>query len=177
MLPVPSTGANHEASCTAPNGRRSATWTGCSSAARPRHRRVSQSCVLCFRQSLFRRLSRTALTVVVDIRLHVALDTCIRLTKPTIAVLETLLSATSDRPAWGLSICREADLGPGTVYPILERLAERGWVTSYQETAAHPGRPPRRFYELTGTGRQQATDALQERRARRFGLGLAGGAS
>ncbi|WP_340379040.1 PadR family transcriptional regulator [Streptomyces sp. SS7] len=103
--------------------------------------------------------------------------TKVRLTKPTIAVLEALLSATSDSPAWGLSICRSADLGPGTVYPILERLAERGWVSSWEETTPHPGRPARRFYELTGTGRQQATQALEARRARRFGLGLAGGPS
>ncbi|MES9524996.1 PadR family transcriptional regulator [Streptomyces capoamus] len=101
----------------------------------------------------------------------------IRLTKPTIAVLETLLVATSDNPAWGLSICRDADLGPGTVYPILDRLAERGWVVSHEEKGRHPGRPARRFYELTGTGRQQAAEMLRERRARRFGLGLAGGAS
>jgi len=98
-----------------------------------------------------------------------------RLTKPTIAVLEVLLASTDDTPAWGLSICRDADLGSGTVYPILDRLTERGWVTSYEETGPHPGRPPRRFYELTGAGRQQATQALEARKARRFGLGLAGG--
>jgi DNA-binding MarR family transcriptional regulator len=102
--------------------------------------------------------------------------TNLRLTKPTIGVLEALLSATSDKPAWGLSICRDADLGPGTVYPILDRLADRGWVTSYEETGPHPGRPARRFYELTGTGRQQATEVLEARAERRFKLGFAGGA-
>ncbi|MFE7889521.1 PadR family transcriptional regulator [Streptomyces sp. NPDC057412] len=100
----------------------------------------------------------------------------IRLTKPTIAVLEALLSATSDNPAWGLSICRDADLGPGTVYPILDRLAERGWVTSREESGPHPGRPARRFYELTSSGREQVRQALETRKVRRFGLGLAGGA-
>ncbi|MFJ4081130.1 PadR family transcriptional regulator [Streptomyces iakyrus] len=121
---------------------------------------------------------------VLDIRLNVVLDTCstwsmtnIRLTKPTMAVLETLLSAAEDAPAWGLSICRDADLGPGTVYPILDRLSQRGWVTSYEEPGPHPGRPARRFYELTGTGRQQAAQALAARKARRFGLGLSGGAA
>ncbi|MEV5483794.1 MULTISPECIES: helix-turn-helix transcriptional regulator [Streptomyces] len=103
--------------------------------------------------------------------------TNIRLTKPTIAVLEALLSATDDVPAWGLSICRDADLGPGTVYPILERLSERGWVVSHEETGLHPGRPARRFYEMTGAGRRQATEVLEARRARRFGLGLAAGAT
>ncbi|MGW6471108.1 PadR family transcriptional regulator [Streptomyces nigra] len=100
-----------------------------------------------------------------------------RLTKPTIAVLEVLLAATDDAPAWGLSICRDADLGSGTVYPILDRLLERGWVTSRTEAEPHPGRPPRRYYELTGTGRHQATQALETRKARRFGLGLTGGAA
>jgi DNA-binding MarR family transcriptional regulator len=103
--------------------------------------------------------------------------TTIRLTKPTIAVLETLLSATDDAPAWGLSICRDADLGPGTVYPILDRLTERGWVTSRNETDLHPGRPARRYYELTGEGRLLASEALEARKVRRFGLGLAGGAA
>lgn len=103
--------------------------------------------------------------------------TNIRLTKPTIAVLEALLSATSDAPAWGLSIIRAADLGPGTVYPILERLCERGWVASHEETDPHPGRPARRYYELTGTGRQQAKQALEARKARHRRFGLAGGAA
>ncbi len=101
-----------------------------------------------------------------------------RLTKPTIAVLEVLLSATSDAPAWGLSICASADLGSGTVYPILDRLAERGWIVSREEVGPHPGRPPRRYYELTGAGRAEASAALearQEARQRRFGLGYAGG--
>ncbi|MFC8241463.1 PadR family transcriptional regulator [Streptomyces chartreusis] len=66
---------------------------------------------------------------------------------------------------------------PGTVSPILDRLAEHGWVTSREETPPHPGRPARRFYELTGAGRQKATAALEDRRVRRFELGLAGGAS
>ncbi|MFF9488962.1 PadR family transcriptional regulator [Streptomyces sp. NPDC014676] len=101
----------------------------------------------------------------------------IRLTKPTIAVLERLLSATADNPAWGLSICRDADLGPGTVYPILDRLTERGWVTSHEESGPHPGRPARRFYELTGAGRLQATEALDARKARQIKFRLAGGAA
>jgi DNA-binding MarR family transcriptional regulator len=98
-----------------------------------------------------------------------------RLTKPTIAVLEVLLAAKVDAPAWGLSICRDADLGSGTVYPILDRLLERGWVTSYDEAEPHPGRPARRYYELTGAGRAQAQAALEARRARRLRFGLAGG--
>ena len=102
-----------------------------------------------------------------------------RLTKPTIGVLEVLLAATPEAPAWGLHICTEADLGPSTVYPILERLSEQGWVTHWPEDAPHPGRPPRRYYELTGTGRVQVQEALKARRTRLsvFRPGIAGGAS
>ncbi|MFD7669104.1 PadR family transcriptional regulator [Streptomyces sp. NPDC059788] len=100
-----------------------------------------------------------------------------RLTKPTIAVLEVLLSASDDAPAWGLSICRDADLGSGTVYPILDRLKTYGWVTTRVEAEPHPGRPPRTYYALSGTGRAQAHAALEARRARRLRLpGFAGGA-
>ncbi|WP_405536699.1 PadR family transcriptional regulator [Streptomyces sp. NBC_00075] len=66
----------------------------------------------------------------------------------------------------GLSICRDADLGSGTVYPILDRLEERGWVTSRTEAEPHPGRPPRRYYTLTGPGHSLAASALEARRAR-----------
>ncbi|MYT83039.1 Predicted transcriptional regulators [Streptomyces sp. MnatMP-M77] len=98
-----------------------------------------------------------------------------RLTKPTIGVLEVLLSARDDNPAWGLKICMDADLGSGTVYPILERLSNHGWVTSWTETEPHPGRPPRRFYQLTGMGRLAADVALKERAARQARFRLAGG--
>jgi DNA-binding PadR family transcriptional regulator len=89
-----------------------------------------------------------------------------RLTKPTIGVLEALLAATDDNPAWGLSICTDADLGPGTVYPILGRLTERGWVVSRDEAEPHPGRPARRYYQLTNDGRTLAQAALEARRNR-----------
>jgi DNA-binding PadR family transcriptional regulator len=90
-----------------------------------------------------------------------------RLTKPTIGVLEALLAATDERPAWGLSICTDADLGPGTVYPILDRLIERGWIASRDETEPHPGRPARRYHTLTEQGRAEAQAALATRDARR----------
>lgn len=86
-----------------------------------------------------------------------------RLTKSVIGVLEALLAATNDKPAWGLSICADADLGPGTVYPILERLRTNGWITSEEETEPHPGRPARRYYQLTDDGRVQAQAALEAR--------------
>ncbi|MFJ9381690.1 PadR family transcriptional regulator [Streptomyces sp. NPDC101455] len=100
----------------------------------------------------------------------------IRLTRPTVEVLKVLLSSPPEAPAWGLNICEEADLGSGTVYPILERLTKYGWITSFEETGPHPGRPARRYYELTATGRMEVRGALEERRKRHARrLGLAGG--
>ncbi|MGW8376918.1 helix-turn-helix transcriptional regulator [Streptomyces sp. ODS28] len=102
----------------------------------------------------------------------------IRLTRPTLEVLKVLLASTEDDPAWGLKICEDADLGSGTVYPILDRLTEHGWITARDEVGPHPGRPARRYYELTGAGRADAKATIeirQARRARRFGF--AGGAA
>jgi DNA-binding PadR family transcriptional regulator len=90
----------------------------------------------------------------------------IRLTKPTLAVLDVLLHAGLDENVWGLRICEQADLGSGTVYPILERLSAAGWVESRWETAQPAGRPRRRYYQVTSTGRAEAATALAARTAR-----------
>ncbi|MGH1551625.1 PadR family transcriptional regulator [Streptomyces sp. L7] len=89
-----------------------------------------------------------------------------------------LLTSSADDPAWGLKICEEADLGSGTVYPILERLVDAGWATRYAESGGHPGRPKRYYYELTAAG-QQAAHRARERKPRLFGLlpGTEGGAA
>ncbi|MGW2645094.1 PadR family transcriptional regulator [Streptomyces sp. NPDC001393] len=84
-------------------------------------------------------------------------------------MIKVLLASTTDDPAWGLKICEEADLGSGTVYPILERLVDAGWVTRSEEKGDHPGRPKRFYYELTAAGRHAAREA-QERKPRLFGL-------
>ncbi|WP_127499199.1 PadR family transcriptional regulator [Actinoplanes solisilvae] len=89
------------------------------------------------------------------------------MTQPTRSVLDVLSDASEDEPVFGLGICEEADLGPGTVYPILERLAELGWVDSRWETEQPSGRPRRRYYWLTGVGRVESAAALAARAARR----------
>ncbi|MFE0179094.1 PadR family transcriptional regulator [Streptomyces sp. NPDC059002] len=115
-------------------------------------------------------------SVVLDIR-QVGCDThlmaSIRLTRPTLEVIKVLLASTPDDPAWGLKICEEADLGSGTVYPILDRLVVAGWATRQAESGAHPGRPKRYFYELTAAGQLAAHEASQ-RKPRLFGLPAAG---
>ncbi|MEU1778012.1 MULTISPECIES: PadR family transcriptional regulator [Streptomyces] len=86
------------------------------------------------------------------------------------------MASTPESPAWGLKICEEADLGSGTVYPILERLVDAGWAVRTQEADAHPGRPKRYYYELTASGQAAAAQARQ-RRPRLFGQLAADGRS
>ncbi|MFJ3984380.1 helix-turn-helix transcriptional regulator [Streptomyces fungicidicus] len=76
-----------------------------------------------------------------------------RLTPSTRLVLAALQEA--DRPVWGFDICRTTGLKSGTIYPILARLHGHGWVDAWAETDPHPGRPPRRFYQLTDRGRPE----------------------
>lgn len=76
----------------------------------------------------------------------------IRLTTPTRMVLDVLM-ATADDPPWGYKICDLSGLGSGTVYPILERLEQAGWIEGAWETGQPADRPRRRFYTLTGSGR------------------------
>ena len=90
-----------------------------------------------------------------------------RLTASTQAVLNSILAADDDDPAYGLRVCEETDLGPGTVYPILERLAEIGWLESTWEDGAPSGRPRRRYYKITGKGRVELAAARAAREARK----------
>jgi DNA-binding PadR family transcriptional regulator len=69
------------------------------------------------------------------------------MTTPTRMVLQVLHAA--QHPLYGLEIARATGLGTGTVYPILRRLEKHGRVHATEETGAHPGRPPRRYYQPT----------------------------
>lgn len=77
----------------------------------------------------------------------------------TIAVLNALLEAT---PAWrhGYDLIISGGLSSGTLYPLLIRLADRGFLETRWEGAARPGRPPRHLYRLTGAGVAYATEQL-----------------
>jgi PadR family transcriptional regulator, regulatory protein PadR len=69
----------------------------------------------------------------------------------TLSVLEALLT----RPkAWrhGYDLSLETELKSGTLYPVLMRLNDRGFLDSKWEESELPGRPPRRMYRLTSAG-------------------------
>jgi len=86
-----------------------------------------------------------------------------RLTAQTLKVLNALMSDGSDGLS-GAEIGRTAQLCSGTLYPILFRLEQAGWVRGRWErqTPEALGRPRRRLYRLTKLGVGSARSALQE---------------
>ena len=86
---------------------------------------------------------------------HVSL----RLTRPTTLVLLAL----SRGHRHGFDVLDATGLESGTVYPILRRLDDGGLGRSRWEAvqrARDEGRPPRRYYELTGAGAEALREAL-----------------
>jgi DNA-binding PadR family transcriptional regulator len=84
-----------------------------------------------------------------------------RMTLQTQLVLRAFLSEPAQQ-RYGLEICELVGLASGTIYPILARLEQRGWLESgWEDTSAEvEGRPRRRFYWLTPDGAELARDAL-----------------
>ncbi len=75
------------------------------------------------------------------------------------------LSAFLERPAewlYGYDLSKRLGLSSGTLYPILMRLGERGYLETEWTEPAKDGRPPRHMYRLTAGGRVWATEALSE---------------
>ena len=59
---------------------------------------------------------------------------------------------------YGLALAKQTGLKSGTVYPLLTRLAEQGYLEAAWERSEHPGRPPRKAYRLTALGRTLARE-------------------
>ncbi len=94
----------------------------------------------------------------------------LRMTLQTQLVLRALLEDPA-KERYGLELCELAGLPSGTIYPILARLEQVGWVDStWEDPAVHEeaGRPRRRFYRITEEGAEHARDTLARTyRARR----------
>lgn len=69
----------------------------------------------------------------------------------TLSVLEALLAQPK---AWrhGYDLSLETELKSGTLYPVLMRLDERGFLDSKWEESDIQGRPPRKMYRLNVKG-------------------------
>jgi PadR family transcriptional regulator len=86
-----------------------------------------------------------------------------RRTKTLSQVQAQVLEAVASGVGYGFDIMDRTSLPSGTVYPALSRLERDGLVLSRWENAriAHQEkRPPRRYYEITGEGRERLAETL-----------------
>jgi DNA-binding PadR family transcriptional regulator len=83
-----------------------------------------------------------------------------RTRRPSAQTTAVVLALADEPASWryGYELCRQLGLQPGSLYPILVRLADRGLLETSWETANPNGRPPRHMYRLTGSGRALATE-------------------
>jgi DNA-binding PadR family transcriptional regulator len=78
-----------------------------------------------------------------------------------------VLAALCDDPiGWrhGYDLARQTGLKSGTLYPILVRLADRGYLETRWEEEQPQGRPRRHLYRLTPGGASWARATLAEAR-------------
>ena len=79
-----------------------------------------------------------------------------------------ILKALSLQPLHGLGVARRVEqitrgaflIGPGSLFPALHRLEERGWLTSAWGDSENNRRA--KFYELTRAGRKQLAAETDE---------------
>lgn len=94
------------------------------------------------------------------------------MSKPTRVLLATLLEAPL-RWRHGYDISQETGLKAGTLYPLLMRLSDAGYLASRWRAPEQPGRPPRHMYRLTGAGialaREIASNGAKARRGKLAG--------
>lgn len=69
-----------------------------------------------------------------------------RMTDAMRVVLAAIVDAAEAEPAWGLSICETTRLGPGSVYPVLDKLMKAGLIRDEWEDPPPVGRLRRRLY-------------------------------
>ena len=83
-----------------------------------------------------------------------------RMSSQTIAVLQAL-KENGRSWSYGYDLSKVTGLKSGTLYPILTRLHDEGWLENKWEGADESGRPPRHLYRLTGVGVAAANQALR----------------
>jgi PadR family transcriptional regulator, regulatory protein PadR len=86
-----------------------------------------------------------------------------RITGPTLKVLKELI----DGPTEGLSgseIARATNLASGTLYPLLFRLENAGWLQSQWEDVnpSEVKRPRKRLYRFTSLGQTEGRSTFSE---------------
>jgi PadR family transcriptional regulator, regulatory protein PadR len=83
-----------------------------------------------------------------------------RFRRPSAQTTAVVLALAEEPTAWryGSELCGRLDLRPGSMYPMLMWLADRGLLETTWDTGVPAGRPPRHRYRLSGSGRALATE-------------------
>ena len=71
-----------------------------------------------------------------------------------------VLTHLQSQPYYGYALMKSTRLKSGTLYPILMRLTDRGYLDATWEEPQGLGRPPRQSYQLTPQGRAYASEVL-----------------
>jgi PadR family transcriptional regulator PadR len=84
----------------------------------------------------------------------------VRISSQTVAVLQAL-KGSGRTWRYGYDLSKVTGLKSGTLYPILTRLHDEGWLENKWEQSSEQGRPPRHLYRLTAIGSSAAHAALK----------------
>lgn len=96
-----------------------------------------------------------------SIYVDLAMRRPLRFSPATQLVLEHFAAAPS-RWLHGYTLMTALDLPSGTLYPVLMRLADSGWLETRWEPPAPGGRPPRHLYRLAGGAVAEARALLRK---------------
>ena len=86
----------------------------------------------------------------------------IQLKKGTLDMCVLVLLARKDSYSYEIAsnLAEGMDVSEGTIYPLMRRLQNESWVTTYLVESSSG--PARKYYKLTETGHQQLASMRQE---------------
>lgn len=94
-------------------------------------------------------------------------------TSPHTRAVPAALLAAYPAHRYGYDLSKQTELKSGTLYPILQRLHEQGYLDAEWEASPHAGKPPRHIYRLTEDGLRLAREQRGENQRLRLKGALA----
>src|SRR5260221_8962676 len=83
-----------------------------------------------------------------------------RISPQTLIVLQALRQSAHSW-CYRYDLSKLTRIKSGTLYPILSRLHDEGWLETRWEEVREPGRPPRHLYRLSAAGSRAANGILE----------------